>query len=63
MSQEQQFTPREVARLKGWTIGYVYTQLWTGRLSGTQIGKRWLIDAVALEQRPCRRSRKHSERA
>jgi hypothetical protein len=41
--------PKDVARLKGWTLKYVYDLLAAGRIRGARkVGKRWSIPAGAL---------------
>jgi excisionase family DNA binding protein len=41
--------PKDVARLKGWTLKYVYDLLAAGRIRGARkVGKQWCIPAAAL---------------
>jgi len=42
---------RAFARRKGWTLKYVYDLLYSGRLPGRKIGRRWVIPAEALKPR------------
>ena len=43
-------TPAEFSRLSGLSLGYVYAQLWSGRVIGAQkIGSQWHISSTALE--------------
>ncbi len=49
--KQQSITPVEAARRLGVTLQYLYTLLWTGRLQARREGKRWLVDAQAVERR------------
>lgn len=42
---------RDFARRNGWTLKYVYDLLYSGRLPGRKIGRRWVIQAEALKTR------------
>lgn len=44
-------TVRETARREGWTLKYVYDLLYSGRLPGRKIGRRWVIPAEAPKLR------------
>jgi excisionase family DNA binding protein len=46
---------REAARRLGWTLKYVYDLLYSGRLLGTKVGRKWSIPASAVEELLSRR--------
>jgi excisionase family DNA binding protein len=42
-------SPKDLARLKGWTVKYVYDLLAAGRIRGAiKVGKQWCIPERAL---------------
>ena len=50
-SKTQEIAPVEYARACGVTIGYVYSQIWGGRLPARKDGKKWRIPVSAIPQR------------
>lgn len=50
----EEMTPVEYARTCGLTLGYVYAQIWDGRLRARKVYGRWLIPAVAVAERQAR---------
>ena len=51
MEKELEVSPRFTARKLGVSLYYVYQLLWTGKLRGRKVGKRWRIAAEAVEAR------------
>lgn len=52
MTPHQQLSPRDFARERNLTLGYVYSRLWAGRIPGARKkGKRWVIPPQALKDR------------
>jgi excisionase family DNA binding protein len=51
MKKQLELTPRDVAQKLGLGLDYLYSLLWTGKLQGRKVGKRWLIPAEAVEAR------------
>jgi excisionase family DNA binding protein len=47
----EEITVRESALRLGVLIPYAYTLLWSNRLHGRKVGKRWLIDVESVEAR------------
>jgi len=47
----EEVTPVQYARTCGITIGYVYSQIWGGRLPARKDGKKWRIPASAIRHR------------
>lgn len=45
----------EAARRLGIGLDYLYSLLWTGKLEGRKVGKRWRIPLEAVEARLKRR--------
>jgi hypothetical protein len=53
----EEMTPVEYARKYGLTLGYIYSQIWAGRLPGAyKKGKQWRIPVSALWQRVSERA-------
>jgi hypothetical protein len=43
---------KEVARLLGSRLAYIYSEIWANKIPGAQkVGKIWFIPAEAVEQR------------
>ena len=55
MSDSQELTPAEFARLTGLSLGYVYSQLWSGKLTATKSDGQWAIPVSEVERRKQRR--------
>ncbi len=51
MQSPDALTPAEFARLTGLSLGYVYSQLWTGRLIANKLEGQWAIPAIEVEKR------------
>jgi excisionase family DNA binding protein len=51
MKKQPELTPRDAAQKLGVGLDYLYSLLWTGKLQGRKVGKRWLIPAEAVEAR------------
>ncbi len=50
MTPYEQLSPRDFARERNLTLGYVYSRLWAGRIPGARKrGKRWVIPRQALK--------------
>jgi len=49
--REKELTAIEAARRLGVGLDYLYSLLWTGKLQGSKVGKRWRIPLHALEAR------------
>ena len=49
MTKQTELTAVEAARKLGVGLDYLYSLLWTGKLPGRKVGKRWLIPAEAVE--------------
>ena len=49
MAEQKKLTAIEAARKLGVGLDYVYSLLWTGKLVGQKVGKRWLIPAAAVD--------------
>jgi excisionase family DNA binding protein len=41
----------ETAHRLGVGLGFVYALIWSGKLPGRKVGRRWLIPAQAIEER------------
>jgi hypothetical protein len=52
-----ELTPVQYARARHQTIGYVYAQIWDGRLRARKVLGRWLIPATELTDKETRYSR------
>ncbi len=50
-SREKEVSAIEAARKLGVGLDYLYSLLWTGKLAGRKVGKRWRIPAEAVEAR------------
>jgi excisionase family DNA binding protein len=51
MKKQLELTPRDAAQKLGVGLDYLYSLLWTGKLQGRKVGKRWLIPTEAVEAR------------
>lgn len=60
-SEDLEISAIEAARKLGVGLDYVYSLLWTGKLSGHKVGKRWSITAAAVDER-LRRLSEHPRR-
>ncbi|WP_414633400.1 helix-turn-helix domain-containing protein [Acidisarcina polymorpha] len=49
--REAEITAVEAARRLGVGLDYVYSLLWTGKLQGRKIGKRWIVPARVVQAR------------
>jgi len=49
-SRPQEVSPMEYARSHGVTIGYVYSQIWAGRLPARKDGKKWRILVSTIQR-------------
>lgn len=49
MTKPKELTAVEAARKLGVGLDYLYSLLWTGKLPGRKVAKRWLIPAEAVE--------------
>jgi len=49
-----EITPAQYARARCQTIGYVYAQIWDGRLKARKVLGRWLIPAAELTEKQAR---------
>jgi excisionase family DNA binding protein len=49
VTKPKELTAIEAARKLGVGLDYLYSLLWTGKLPGRKVGKRWLIPAEAVE--------------
>jgi hypothetical protein len=55
MNTAEQVTPAEFARLTGLSLGYVYNQLWSGKLSARKVDGQWAIPVTEVDRRNQRR--------
>lgn len=55
MQHGNELTPAEFAKRTGLSLGYVYTQLWSGKLVATKIEGQWAIPVTEVEKRKQRR--------
>jgi hypothetical protein len=53
-TETKEITPVEYARTFGVTIGYVYSQIWDGRLPARKSYGRWMIPASSVAERQAR---------
>jgi excisionase family DNA binding protein len=51
MKTERELSAIEAARRLGVGLDYLYSLLWTGKLQGRKVGKRWHIPSEAVEAR------------
>jgi excisionase family DNA binding protein len=51
MKQEKELSAIEAARRLGVGLDYLYSLLWTGKLQGRKVGKKWCVPANAVEAR------------
>jgi len=49
--KSQEISALEAARRLGIGLDYLYGLLWTGKLEGRKVGKRWRIAVDAVEAR------------
>ncbi len=49
MAKTLELSAIEAARKLGVGLDYLYSLLWTGKLAGRKVGKRWHIPAEAVE--------------
>jgi excisionase family DNA binding protein len=50
-NEKQELSAVESARKLGVGLDYLYSLLWTGKLSGRKVGRKWRIPADAIEAR------------
>jgi len=49
--QGKPLSVRDVALARGWSLTWIYSLLWSGRLPGAQkVGKQWQIPPASLER-------------
>lgn len=51
MSKEKEVPAIQAARILGVGLDYLYSLLWTGKLSGRKLAGRWRIPMKAIEDR------------
>jgi excisionase family DNA binding protein len=51
MTKQADMTAIEAARKLGVGLDYLYSLLWTGKLPGRKVGKRWRIPVGAVQAR------------
>ncbi len=51
MTKEKSLSAVEAARRLGVGLDYLYGLLWTGKLQGQKVGRRWRVPAAAVEAR------------
>jgi excisionase family DNA binding protein len=51
MQKEEQVSAVEAARRLGVGLDYLYGLLWTGKLEGQKIGRKWKIPVAAVNAR------------
>jgi len=56
VNQPELVSPVAYARLKGFSLSWVYSLLWLGTLPATKVDGKWRIEAAALPVRPKRRN-------
>jgi excisionase family DNA binding protein len=49
MTKQLELSAVEAARKLGVGLDYLYSLLWTGKLQGRKLGKRWHISTEAVE--------------
>ena len=49
MKKQLELSAVEAARKLGIGLDYLYSLLWTGKLPGRKVGKRWRIPTEAVE--------------
>jgi hypothetical protein len=54
-SDSEALTPAEFAKRTGLSLGYVYSQLCTGKLHATKAHGQWAIPTIEVERRRQRR--------
>jgi excisionase family DNA binding protein len=54
--KEKDLSAIEAARRLGVGLDYLYSLLWTGKLAGRKVGKRWHVPAEAVQTRLRERS-------
>jgi len=55
MTKRTELSAIEAARKLGLGLDYLYSLLWTGKLQGRKVGKRWRIPAEAVDAKLKRR--------
>ena len=50
-SKDKELSAVEAARRLGVGLDYLYSLLWTGKLRGRKVGKRWRVSSEAVEAR------------
>ena len=50
-SKDKELSAVEAARRLGVGLDYLYSLLWTGKLQGRKVGKRWRVPSEAVESR------------
>jgi excisionase family DNA binding protein len=48
---KEELSAIEAARRLGVGLDYLYSLLWTGKLAGRKVGRKWRIPAIAVEAR------------
>jgi len=51
MTKQAEVSAIEAARKLGLGLDYLYSLLWTGRLPGRKVGRRWRIPVEAVQAR------------
>jgi excisionase family DNA binding protein len=51
MTKQTELSAIEAARRLGVGLDYLYSLLWTGKLQGRKVGKRWSVRIEAVEAR------------
>jgi excisionase family DNA binding protein len=51
MVEDTYVIPSAAARRLGLGLDYLYKQIWAGKIPAQKVNGRWLIPAVAVEQR------------
>jgi len=51
MTKTKELSAIEATRRLGVGLDYLYSLLWTGKLQGRKVGRRWRIPAEAVEAR------------
>jgi len=49
--QDKWITARDAAAKLGFSINYVYSSLWSGKLPGKKIDGKWMVSLQAVEDR------------
>ena len=51
MSKEKEISAIEAARRLAVGLDYLYSLIWTGKLEGRKVGRRWRVSEVSVEKR------------